>query len=322
MKKTLVAIAALAAVSAFAQSTATISGVVAFGLQKAPNATATTKADTGFAMTDATIAFGLVEDLGGGLRVSGNMTFDGASSAFANALNRRNSTLALSGDFGTVRFSQTRTSDLLTGAMVAPSYLPEGLYNTSGVVARAPMDWFAYTSPSFSGFTATLGLAETATDGTASPTRRTLVLSGNYANGPLVAGLAFKNTSGVNGALDPAQKSNIELFGTYDFGMAKIGLGLDGKTNAGGGVSVDNAKKSAISFGVSAPVGPATVGLNFAKRGTAKVTELAGQYAMSKRTALNASFGNQSASAATAAVVGEVVKAKQSQFRIAMIHTF
>jgi predicted porin len=328
MKKTLVAIAALAAVSAFAQSTATLSGVIRFGYQKAPNASTTTKADTGFALTDATFNLGVVEDLGGGLKAAGNVTFDTASSAFGNPLNRRNTSLGLMGGFGTIGFAQTRSSDLITKAMVAPSNLPEGLYNTSGIVARGGMDGFSYTTPNMSGFTAGLALIESTNDGTVNPGRFTTVLSADYSNGPLAIGVAFKNTGGKNGFAAPAQKGNTELFATYDLGVAKLGLGFDSKTNAGGGVTAANAAKSAVSFGVAAPFGPATVGLNYAKRGTAKVTEAAVNYALSKRTSFNVSVGNQSASAATAALVagtgaaGGVTLAKQSQYRISLAHTF
>ena len=76
------------------------------------------------------------------------------------------------------------------------------------------------------------------------------------------------------------------------------------------------------------PLGAMTVGFNYAKRGTAKVTEAAVNYALSKRTAFNVSVGNQTASASTAALVagtgaaGGVTLAKQSQYRISVAHTF
>jgi predicted porin len=337
MKKTLVAIAALAATAAFAQSAVTLGGEIRFGYQKAPDQTAAVKSSTGFALTDATLKIGVVEDLGGGLKVAANTQLDQASSAFGNALNRRNTSLALMGSFGTVGFSQTRSSDLLTKAMVAPSNLPEGLYNTSGIVARAGIDGFGYTTPNLGGFTAGFSLVESTGDGTVLPTRRTSVLSADYSNGPLAVGVALKNTNAVNGAAPlaaTARKSNFEAFGTYDLGVAKLGFGFDGKTTNG---ALANSDKSAISMGVAVPFGPATVGLNYAKRGTAKVTEFAVNYALSKRTSVNASFGNQSASAGSVAAVPGTVSvagvpaagtaavpflAKQSQYRISLAHTF
>ncbi len=345
MKKTLVALAALAAVSAFAQSTATLSGVVRFGYQKAPNETTTTKADTGFALTDATFNIGLAEDLGGGLKAAANMTFDQNSAAFpggaaavannaagngpsTGSLNRRNTSLSLTGGFGRIGFAQTRSSDLLTQAMVAPSNLEQGLYNTSGIVARGGIDAFSY-GIQFDAITAGIALIESNNDGVVNAGRLTTVVSLGYANGPIAAGLAFKNTNGKNGFASPAEKSNTELFATYDLGVAKLGFGFDSKMNAVAGViTAANAAKSAVSLGVSVPLGAATLGLNYAKRGTAKVTEFAANYALSKRTSINASFGNQTASAATGALVagtgaaGGALLAKQSQYRISMAHSF
>lgn len=332
MKKTLVAVAAMASVSAFAQ--ATLGGEVRFGYQKAPNATTTTKADTGFTLTDATFRLGMTEDLGGGLKAAANVTFDQDSGAFAKPLNRRNTSLSLTGNFGRISFNQTRSSDLLTNAMVAPSNLPEGLYNTSGIVARGGIDTLGYALQ-VGDFSGSLTYVESNNDGNVNPGRTTIVVGVGYANGPVAAGLAFKNTNGKNGFPAPTNKSNTEAFVTYDLGVAKLGLGYDSKTFAGGGVTAANAEKSAISMGVSAPVGPAVIGLNYAKRGTAKVTELAANYALSKRTSINASFGRQTASGATsgatsyAVVAGAptaqqtgTILAKQSQFRISVAHTF
>jgi len=317
MKKTLVAIAALAAASAFAQSTATIGGEVRFGYQKGVDRTATTKATTGMALTDATIFVSATEDLGGGLVASARVQLDQASSSFGNALNRRNTSLGLRGGFGTIGFSNTRSGDLITRAFVAPSNLPEGLYNTSGVVARVPIDIVQYTSPSMSGLTFNVALVEHTSDGTIVPTRRVTVLGGDYANGPLAAGVAYKASSAANGGaaiVAPAKKGNFEAYATYDLGVARVGFGFDSKATS----DSSNAGKNAFALGIAAPFGPATVGLNYAKRGTAKVTEVAANYALSKRTSLNASFGNQTATAQTLAGVTP----KQSQYRLSMSHTF
>lgn len=316
MKKTLVAIAALAAASTFAQSTVTLGGEIRFGYQKAPDATRLTKASVGLALTDATLKIGMVEDLGGGLKVAANTQLDQASSAFGNALNRRNTSLALIGGFGTVGFAQTRSSDLLNSAMIAPTNLPEGLYNTSGVIARSPIDSLGYTSPNISGFTGSVSFVESAADGTATPTRRTLTLAGNYSNGPLGLGISFKNTGANGAAVLPVgfRKSNVELLASYDLGIAKIAVGYDSKTNASTLISVANAPKNAFAIGVSAPFGPATVGVNYAKRGNASVAEAGVNYSLSKRTSLNASFGKQSG--------GNVLAFRQSQYRLSMSHTF
>jgi Gram-negative porin len=67
MKKTLVAIAALAAVSAFAQSTVTVSGIVNYGMH---NDTSKTTTYGGLKGDRNNLTFGVVEDLGSGSNVT------------------------------------------------------------------------------------------------------------------------------------------------------------------------------------------------------------------------------------------------------------
>jgi predicted porin len=309
MKKTLIALAVLAASGAsFAQSSVTLSGVVGMGYQ---TSSAGVK---GLSISDSTIAVGAVEDLGGGLKANFAMAFDATGSTFASNLLRRNTSVGLSGGFGSVTFANTRGSELLTSAMVAPSYLPDGMFDKSGIVNRTQVDVIQYTAPSMSGFTPYLQHVETGTtttqaDGNGAPTFRTNVLGVTYAAGPLAVGLARKNTSGLPSG---AVTSNTEAFATYDLGVAKVGVGYDSKMNednTNNAISSANAAKAATSFGVAVPVGALTVGANYAVRGTAKVTEFAAKYDLSKRTAVRLSTGKQSVDTS-------------NQNRIAVVHNF
>ena len=72
MKKSLVALAALAATSAFAQSTVTISGTLNWGLH---NDVTKTTTYGGLKGDRNVLTFGVVEDLGGGSNVTGTMQF-------------------------------------------------------------------------------------------------------------------------------------------------------------------------------------------------------------------------------------------------------
>lgn len=299
MKKTLIALAALASTAAFAQSAVNLTGVVGFAYQKN-----TTGVD-GFTNTDATIAVAVREDLGGGLTANAAIAFDAASSQFGNPLNRRNTSIGLTGGFGSVSLINTRSSDLLTRAMVAPSNLPDNMYGTSGVLARVPVDVLSY-GMAFGGVQPYIQYVEWNADGDADPLYKTTVLGVNYSAGPLAAGLAYKATSGLPAG---AVKNNVEGFATYNFGVATVGFGFDTKTNPGSSITVADAAKTAIALGVSAPLGPVTAGLNYAKRGDAKVTEVAVKYDLSKRTHINASFGKQSVDA-------------ESQYRIGIYHAF
>lgn len=296
MKKTLLALAVVAASGAAFAQTATISGQVNYGYQQVSSAgsaavAASDKAfaigavaansQKGFALDTVTLNVGVTEDLGGGLKAAANVTFDGASANFAQPLNRRNASIGLSGGFGSVTLSNTRSSDLLTKAMVAPSNLPDGMYDTSGILARAPIDVITYSTPSMSGFTGSLSFAETATDGTSTATANVVALGGVYAAGPITAGLAYKIQTK---SPTTTKTKNLEAFATYDLGVAKLGVGFDQKPDGG---------DHAFAVGVSAPLGAATVGVNFAKRGSNKVTEFAAKYDLSKRTNINLSLGKQ-----------------------------
>ena len=314
MKKTLIALAAVAATgAAFAQSTVTLSGVVGFGYQKSTGtqAVAAVPASTyslgsaavaakggvsGLTNTDATFRLGMVEDLGGGLKASAAVDYDTTGSTFASTPLRRNANIGLSGGFGSVAIHNTRSGELLTRGMVAPSYLPDGMFDNSGVITRAPVDVLAYTTPAFGAFSGYVQYAEAGTDGNGTHANEVVVLGVNYASGPLAAGFALKNTNG-----GVAVKNNYEAFATYDLGVAKVGFGLDTKNNG--------LAKTAWSMGVAAPLGAVTVGVNYAKRDTAKVWEAVAKYDLSKRTNLNASFGKQSVDI-------------NNQYRLAVVHNF
>jgi len=345
MKKTLIAVAALAATGAFAQSAVNLTGAVGFAYQSV-DSSANVRVN-GLAMTDAVLAVTVSEDLGGGMTASANMTFDTGGSQFNTAgnFNRRNTSMALSGGFGRFSMANTRSSDLMINAFVAPASLSDGIYDTSGVIGRSPIDILTYTTPSFSGFTASLSYVESGTTAAVTPgyavgqgdggnlfTTTTTVIGLNYANGPLAGGLAFKSSAynslyssasftvvgggvlATSAANNIARNTNAEGFLTYDFGVAKVGLGFD--TGVAGVVSTTTNDATAWSFGVAAPFGPVTVGVNWAQRDVNTMYEAVVKYDLSKRTALNFSFGRQSFDS----VAGG--NTDGSQYRIGMLHSF
>jgi predicted porin len=327
MKKTLLAVAVLGAFTgvASAQSSVTLSGFLAAGWQSKPEAAR----PRGATITDYTIRLGVVEDLGNSMKAMATMELSdastdtgdtpaGASGRYRKAIARDNTTLALAGKFGSVSFINSRTGDLLTRGMVAPASLPDGIYDSSNILTRSAMDYVVYATPSMGGVTVTAGWVESATPGTptgldgASYGAKTYVFSAIYAAGPVAVGAAYKKPKLA--ALANTQGYNLEAFGTYDAGVVKVGLGFDGKRTSSG-----PTEKSAVSLGVSAPVGPMVLGVNYAKRDVNKLWEAVAQYNFSKRTAINASFGKQ-----TLALVGGAVPAsdKYGQHRIRLQHTF
>jgi predicted porin len=338
MKKTLVAIAALAAVSAFAQSTVTLSGGLGMGFQQKPNAVK----DKGFGVTDYTIRLSGSEDLGGGLKANFTMELSDAASSAVNKLcqdaanvvtqapssgvcaagstlintrafnngqyrstvGRDNTRMSLSGGFGEIALRNTRSTDLITQAFVAPASLNDGFYDGS-VISRVAGDGFGYSSPNFGGFRFGIDYFESSTDGNITPVNKTVTLGGSYSNGPLLIAAAHKSTSGLPAGV---KKTNLELLATYNLGFATVGLGFDGKR---AGLAAD---KNAFALGIAAPFGPVTVGVNYAKRDTAKIVEAVAKYDLSKRTSINASFGKQSNAAKT--------DDPNSQYRIKVQHNF
>jgi len=301
MKKTLVAIAALAAVSAFAQSTAVISGEINFAYQKD---TDTTK---GLVLADNSIRVSLSEDLGGGLKASAFTQFTGNSTR-GGGLTKEDSALSLAGNFGTLQFASTRSTTLAVNSFVAPTWLSDNMYGgIQKVYARVPVDLLQYTTPKFGAFTGYYQFVESSNDGAGNPANKTNAIGLNYANGPLVVMGRYLSTSGFAANI---RDTSFDGAATYDFGVAKIGFGYDSKRR---GVAKNSAtEKAATSFGVVAPLGAITVGANFAKRGDSKISEAVVQYNLSKRTALNASFGSQKGDTG----------GSESQYRIGVKHTF
>jgi predicted porin len=325
MKKTLIALAVVAASgAAFAQSSVTLSGVYSVSYQKdltssvgnssyAPNAAGVTANDAasaaavgkGFAVTDANLKLAAVEDLGGGLKASFDYTLETGAQR-GTAVTRADSGIALSGGFGAVAVRNTRSSDLIASIGSAAISLPDGLYDSSNIVKRGAIDAVTYTLPAMSGVTASLTFSEAAgKDGNISlPTtdKSAYTLGLVYANGPLVVGAALKS---MNSPAATTKSSNYELMASYDLGVAKIAYAFDGKSE-----TTSTYADDAQGISVTVPVGAVSLGANYFKRGTNKVTEVGATYAFSKRTSLSVASGKQTADA------------NGNQMRVRLAHAF
>ncbi|MEY2891236.1 MAG: hypothetical protein RJA98_1144 [Pseudomonadota bacterium] len=353
MKKTLIALAALASVgAASAQSSVTLSGTVAYGFQldrttvaavsaaaavlpstyslgSAPVSAVPAKSGRGLTQTDAFFVLSGTEDLGGGMAAKFDSKFEASSESRGNALNRVDTGVSLSGGFGQVSLRNTRSSDLLVNALVAPTYLPDGVYDDSNVLSRVKIDIASYALAFAGGYTASVSYLEQL-DGKVTTTTTgayklggtgaaAYVLAGGYAAGPLDVKLAYKGLiQKATGAKDSA-----ELSVTYDFGMAKVGFGYDGASvekNAVASTAESFYKKDALGVGVSVPFGAFTVGANYAVRGKAKLAEAVAKYNFSKRTAVIASWGKQNADSASTNAAGGTES--NQQYRVALRHDF
>ena len=290
MKKSLIALAALAAVTAAsAQSTATISGTYGAGYQSFYNTTASSTSgataagiNKGFTQTDASVKVDVSEDLGGGLRAAGAVQF-AQNPLRGGGLVKEDSSLSLSGAFGTVAYANTRSSNTAIGSQVFASWLPVvSFYSTGNVDSRADVDNFSYTSPELikglkAGYTFSEG-----TEGVATSAAKTNTFSATYSNGPLAAAVAYKSYNASAAGSNMANRS--EMFVTYDAGVAKVGAGFGSKLTSTG--------SALTAYGISVPMGAITVGLNGASRGSLNFYEAGVVYALSKRTSANVMFGN------------------------------
>ena len=353
MKKTLIALATLAAVSgtAFAQSSVTLSGVYSASYQSdltsttanpvlAPGLTGASSnvpaaltfgKAKGFAITDANVKLAAVEDLGGGLKASFDYTLETGFQR-GTTVTRADSGMGLSGAFGAVAVRNTRSSDLIASIGSAAISLPDGLYDSTGIVSRSAIDTVSYTTPAMNGFTGSFTFVENneGNIAAAASNKSVNVIGVAYVNGPLTVAAAMKSKAASAAASSGlTSKANTELAVSYDLGVAKVSYAFDGASVEGASsatigafASAANAQavanlqtKSANGFSVTVPMGAVTLGVNYFKRDVAKVTEFGATYAFSKRTTLSASTGKKSG-------LAEDLGYNGTQNRIRLAHAF
>lgn len=310
MKKTLIALAAVAATgAAFAQSSVTIDGNVEMSIIKPLGTTgARLDATNGFNQ----IRFRGVEDLGGGL--SANFTlaqrFSPESGGNDGTANGRpafqgETTVGLAGGFGSIKIGRALTA--LGGpvnnsdpwgtngagnvATLATGYSADPRQADGAGIART--DGLFYTSPSFGGFSAavTYGFKNSVA---AAPTANANGFGSlwlTYAAGPLyIAGGMESNRNNDDIAA---------ILGSYDFGAFKLMAGY-GKID----MATANDRKG-WNIGAIVPMGAAAikVGYGVQKDDTANVDltkkfGLGVDYNLSKRTTVYVSYGRNSVLAA------------------------
>jgi len=292
MKKTLIALAAVAATgAAFAQSTVTLYGIVdaSYGQMTATSAAGVKSTNKGISSQQSVsrIGFRGEEDLGGGLKANFTLEYYiepdngsgiGAGTATGTASTARQAFGGISGGFGSLNVGTQTTFIALTN--VTSDF--HGGVNTVGYSAgnnqnSRRTNMIQYTSPSFNGFTAAaqIGFAGAASANTGNNTAFRLA----YANGPLTVAAATETTKltklsvgNFGGTLnadfanvtrttdlsnDLADRKRNAYGATYDLGVAKVGFThSDAKA---GSTAATTGKFEVNSFGVSAPIGALTL---------------------------------------------------------------
>lgn len=319
MKKTLLALAVVAASgAAFAQS-ATLSGSYVFGYQSTKVGGVTT---AGIGTDTAAIKLVATEDLGGGLKATaqvslGGMQRDGAGTG-------EDAQLVLAGGFGSVRLGTVESDDGLSlGRAGAPTMGLDGKVS----VANANIDVLSYTSPQLApGLTAGVGYVDRGTAagtglaaGTTGIAFRQPSVSGNvaYAAGPVsarfdVTSWTRQNQANVGTtAAHSANKNRFRVSGNYDLGVAKVGLAY-AQTKLTTGTKVTQ-----MDIGASASFGATSVGAFYEELKTTGAAKKSGfsvgaQYNLSKRTNVSTSYATWKTAGATA----------DTSFRVLVGHSF
>lgn len=296
MKKTLIALAAVAATSAsFAQSSVTLSGVLDVGFEKRFSGDANKLTSNRNATSNWTISG--TEDLGGGLKAVfkastsfnpddgtlGGLSAGTTGSAFGN----NDMYVGLTGNFGTLRAGRPvntlyGNSFFANGTKGVSGYDANTvLAVTGGLTANAGNSVYVnnavqYHSPRFAGFQVQVEYAPSelanADDGFGIGIR--------YDNGPLSASLVSYEGAGTAALLKP--KSVTQLGAAYDFSVAKVFFTYRDDSN-----KLSNAD-TGYALGVTAPVGPGSLYASYnvvEAAGSDKRSIIAGyKYNLSKRT--------------------------------------
>ncbi len=316
MKKTLLALAVVAASgAAFAQS-ATLSGSYIFGYQSTKVAGVRT---AGIGTDTAAIALTATEDLGGGLKATakvslGGMMRDGAGTG-------EDAFVSLAGGFGVVSMGTVEFDDGLSRAYAgAPVIGLDGKVHAGNTNA----DYISYTSPQFvPGLTAGIGYVDRGTTtgaglaaGTTGPASAQPSITANltYGAGPVSARFDVTQWTRKDQADVASNKANnrFRISGNYNLGVVKLGAGYSQLKRINGG---DTTKQTEV--GISAPVGAALIGAVYeqAKTGNVKASgfTVGAQYNLSKRTNVSAGYASWKTSSAGA---------KNNTFRVLVGHSF
>jgi len=340
MKKTLVAVAAMAAVTG-AMAQATISGF----FDSAYTINSVTAAGTGLTTKRTNLApsgsgqnqitFGNSEDLGGGMKAFANLRIMPLPNS--NALNQDASEIGVSGDFGTFQIGKDYSIDHGVIAQVdASGYTggSPGVVNIgNGGASGNAVIYVLPTMVSGVGIIVAKGLANGASgDGDATAYKisyttggLTVAYAGASVNNRAATTAGWQSgftTGGATAATEGTaanSKAGVTALGiSYNLGMATVSFG---SFTAKSGGDADQ-KASANIMGVSIPFGATTIGLtsSSAKRTNAAGTAVKASgtrakvsYALSKRTSAYGAIGSES-------VEGTTATTKQTAF--GLTHSF
>lgn len=317
MKKTLVALAALAAASAFAADSVTLYGVADawLGQAKAGAASTQTVVNSG-GLSTSRIGVKTKEDLGDGLGAFATLEYNTPIDTGA-AWTPRTTIVGLSGGFGSASlgYQATAYDEIAKGVMDASGdsgafsavrygwghkAAPSVTYGTTAV-GFAHTERFSngvrYDTPNMDGFQASLQWTSRPPTGAATSPFHDMALSAKYSNGPLTLAVATQQDEPALLGTTVAKRKNTVFGGNYDFGPAKLFAAYNHASLpalASGATPTMNSSNVGVSVPLDAWTLVAQVShmkpKNTSNDNAMNIVDLEGRYALSKRTTLYAGY--------------------------------
>lgn len=331
MKKTLLALAAIAASSAsFAQSSVTLYGVVDASVESVRGDKTVTRVSSDN-LSSSRLGFKGTEDLGGGLKA--NFVLESALKVDAGTADStfwsRAAWVGVAGGFGDLRLGRIDTpiGDIAGNVLSAYAYDDLKIVKTrAGDSYRRTSNAITYFLPALvPGLTASLQYST----GTATPLAGEVAgssegkaygLSAKYVAGPLSAGIGYLYAKDETAGAAAKDKANAALvYVGYDFGAAKVTAYYDAETatkNATATASFQTAERLKLyGVKVAVPFSPEftlVTGLSSARNTEGRaasddnvhIVTVKGIYSLSKRTSVYGMFTNVNNGAATNFNVG------------------
>jgi GBP family porin len=319
MKKTLLALAAIAASSAaLAQSSVTLYGVIDASVESVKGDKSVTRVSSDNLSTSR---FGLkgTEDIGGGLKANfvleSGLKSDTGAADTTRFFNRAAWVGLNSSTLGEVRLGRIDSliGDVAGNVLSAQPYDDLVIVGTragSSSKYRRIDNAVTYITPALvPGLTTTLQYST----GTGTPTAgevagssegKSFGLSAKYVAGPLTAGVSYLNAKDESTGSTVSDKANATLsYLGYDFGVAKVTAYYDAETRPTVGSTTDTRRLTVTGAKVAVPVSPeftAIVGASVARNtlGTVagddnvEIVTIKGIYTLSKRTSLYGMYTN------------------------------
>jgi predicted porin len=314
MKKTLVALAALAATSAFAQSSVTIYGQMDSGVYSLSDIGTAKKGATVYgdgSTFSPVLGFRGTEDMGGGLKAGFHMETDvqtnNGGMNNAGLWRRQANVSAESATLGQIKLGMTTNPIIATNGLLMP--VSGNSVSTSTASAMGYADFYTknavtYTAPAMMGLVAQVqkGMSNNLDSSSGGSVT---AWSLNYTNGPLAirAAAQDRKDNGVASSSNAALASGTNITQVAGFDKKGSIMGVSYKigpvTVAAASLKTNNAtvlngattQRKGTQMGIGYTTGAWTLGGSLTTAEDSKLTNLQARYALSKRTNLIGQYG-------------------------------